>query len=99
MNGAALSTLIVLLFFNTVKIWYVKKRFNIYPFTRKTVYLLLILTAVYSMFFFWNFNLHPILNIVLKGALISVSYLILVYKLNISSDINTIINKFIKSNQ
>ena len=99
MNGAALSTLIVLLFFNTVKIWYVKKKFNIIPFTRKTIYLLLILGAVYGLFFFWNFNFHPIINIGLKSILITLLYLVLVFKMNISSDINTIINKFIKNNQ
>ena len=99
MNGAALSTLIVLLFFNTVKIWYVKKKFNILPFTRKTIYLLLILGAIYSLFFFWEFSFHPIVNIGLKGTLIALSYLVLVYKLNISSDINTIIDKFIKNNR
>ena len=99
MNGAALSTLVVLLFFNTVKIWYVKKKFNILPFTRKTIYLLLILGAIYSLFFFWEFSFHPIVNIGLKGTLIALSYLVLVYKLNISSDINTIIDKFIKNNR
>jgi O-antigen/teichoic acid export membrane protein len=99
MNGAALSTLIVLLFFNTVKIWYVKKKFNILPFTRKTIYLLLILGAIYSLFFFWEFSFHPIVNIGLKGTLIALSYLVLVYKLNISLDINTIIDKFIKNNR
>ena len=99
MNGAALSTLIVLLFFNTVKIWYVKKKFNIIPFTRKTIYLLLILGSVYGLFFFWNFNFHPIINIGLKSILITLLYLVLVFKMNISSDVNTIINKFIKNNQ
>mgnify|MGYP005990428039 CR=1 FL=1 len=99
MNGAALSTLIVLLFFNTVKIWYVKKKFNIQPFTNKTVYLLLVLGIVYGLFFFWDFKFHPIINIGLKGALITLCYLISVYKLNISSDINNNINRIIKSNQ
>jgi O-antigen/teichoic acid export membrane protein len=99
MNGAALSTLIVLLFFNTVKIWYVKKKFNIFPFTKKTIYLLLVLGAVYGLFFFWEFSFHPIVNIGIKGTLITVSYLILIYKLKISLDINKIINKVIKSNR
>ena len=99
MNGAALSTLIVLLFFNTVKIWYVKKKFNIQPFTIKTMYLLLVLGCLYGLFFFWDFSFHPIVTIGLKSALISISYLVIVYKLKISSDINSVIDKIIKSNQ
>lgn len=99
MNGAALSTLIVLLFFNTIKIWYVKKKFNMLPFTKKTMYLLLVLGAVYSLFFFWEFSFHPIINIGLKSALIAICYFVMIYKLKISSDINMIIDKFIKSNQ
>tara|TARA_R110002124_G_scaffold137727_6_gene300720 strand:+ start:692 stop:2152 length:1461 start_codon:yes stop_codon:yes gene_type:complete len=99
MNGAALSTLIVLLFFNTIKIWYVKKKFNILPFTIKTIYLLFVLGVIYGLFFFWDFSFHPLINIGLKGTLITVLYLVIIYKLNISSDINTIINKLIKNNQ
>ncbi len=99
MNGAALSTLIVLLFFNTVKIWYVKKKFNIVPFTIKTIYLLFVLGVVYGLFFFWDFKFHPIINIGLKGVLITILYLFSIYKLKISSDINTIIDKLIKSNR
>lgn len=99
MNGAALSTLIVLLFFNTVKIWYVKKKFNIVPFTIKTIYLLFVLAFVYGLFFFWDFKSHPIINIGLKGVLITILYLVIVYKLKISSDINIIIDKLIKNNQ
>ncbi|WP_347173863.1 lipopolysaccharide biosynthesis protein [Polaribacter uvawellassae] len=99
MNGAALSTLIVLLFFNTVKIWYVKKKFNIQPFTIKTIYLLFVLGVVYGLFFFWDFKFHPIINIGLKSILITLAYLVIIYKLNISSDINTIINRLIKSNR
>ncbi len=99
MNGAALSTLIVLLFFNTVKIWYVKKKFNIVPFTIKTIYLLLVLGVIYGVFFFWDFKFHPIINIGLKGVLITILYLFSIYKLKISSDINSIIDKLIKSNR
>jgi len=99
MNGAALSTLIVLLFFNTIKIRYVKKKFNMLPFTKKTIHLLLVLGAIYGLFFFWEFTFHPIINIGLKGILITVCYLIIIYKLKISLDINTIIDKIIKNNQ
>lgn len=99
MNGAALSTLIVLLFFNTVKLWYVKYKFNIQPFNKKTLILALVVLLLYSAFFFWEFSFHPILNIGIKGSLITLLYLLLMYTLNISKEVNTIINKLIKNNQ
>ena len=99
MNGAALSTLVVLLVFNTVKIWYVKKKFQIFPYTSKTLLLLFVIGIFYSLFFFWNFNFHPIINIGLKSGIIILCYVFIVYQLKISSEINTLIQKFIKSNR
>lgn len=99
MNGAALSTLIVILFFNTVKVFYVKMKFKMQPFTYKTIILLFLILAFYVAFFSWDFSFHPIINIALKSLIVSVVYLLIVYKLKISSDVNTLVNRFIKSNQ
>jgi O-antigen/teichoic acid export membrane protein len=95
-EGAALSTLLVVLVFNTIKLLYVKIKFDLYPFTSKTGVLLLLLIVFYGLFFFWNFSFHPFLNIVFKGILITVLYLFMIYKLSISKDINMVLNKLIK---
>ncbi len=99
MNGAALSTLLVILFFNTVKIWYVKQKFKILPFSIKTLYIIVLIVIVYSIFYSWDFSFHPILNIALKSMLISILYFVFVYKMKVSLDFNQLINRFIKSNQ
>ncbi|NVK52163.1 MAG: polysaccharide biosynthesis protein [Flavobacteriaceae bacterium] len=99
MNGAALSTLIVLLVFNSVKLWYVKRKFTILPYTLKTFLLLIVLMIFYIAFFSWHFDFHPILNIVLKSIIISFAYVIVIYKLQISSDINLLVSRFIKNNR
>jgi O-antigen/teichoic acid export membrane protein len=99
MNGAALSTLIVLLFFNSVKVWYVKNKFNMLPYTIKTFLLLVVLIIFYLCFYSWDFSFHPIINILLKSIIITIVYLVMVYYLKISSDINLLVNKFIKGNQ
>jgi len=95
MNGAALSTLIVIIFFNTLKLWYVKKKFNLLPFTNKTVLLLLIIIVFYGLFYGWNFSFHPLINIFLKSGLISVTYLLTVRKMNISKEVNNVLNNFL----
>jgi O-antigen/teichoic acid export membrane protein len=95
MNGAALSTLLVILIFNTIKLWYVKKKFNLLPFTNKTIASFILILIFYFAFHFWNFNLHPLLNIILKSTLIVVSYVFIAYKLKVSEQINLAINKLI----
>lgn len=95
MNGAALSTLFVILVFNTIKIWYVKKKFNIMPFTKKTVLIFLIIIAFFFSFYFWNFKINPFVNIFLKSSLIVLTYVFLIYKLNASEQITAAINKLI----
>lgn len=99
MNGAALSTLVVLLIFNTVKIGYVKVKFKILPFTIKTLILLIVICVFYAVFSIWDFQFYPILNILLKSALISGTYILVVYKLKISPDINKLILRLIKNNR
>ena len=95
MNGAALSTLIVILFFNSLKLWYVKKTFGLNPFTRQTVYLLFIIIVIYGLFSFWDFPFHPILNILLKSSIIVFLYFFVVKKGAISADINALFTKYL----
>lgn len=94
-EGAALSTLLVVLVFNTIKLWYVKRKFDLYPFTSKTGILLLLICVFYGGFVCWNFKFHPLLNIVFKSSLVTVVYLITIYKLKISQEINGVLNKIL----
>ena len=93
-DGAALSTLIVVLIFNTLKIWYVNKRFKIFPYDKKTKKLLIILVLISFSFYFWNFIFHPIINILLKSILIIILYLFTINKFRISNEINNLFSNF-----
>ena len=95
-EGAALSTLIVVLVFNTIKLCYVKRKFNLYPFTSKTGTLLFLLITFYGFFFFWDFNFCPLMNIILKGFIITVLYILAIYKLRVSDEINVLLKKSLK---
>lgn len=92
-DGAALSTLLVVFFFNTLKIIYVKAKFKMHPFTKNSIKLLLILLVLFGVFSFWNFNFHPLINIALKGILIVGVYLFLILQLNISNEISSVLKK------
>ncbi|TMM31975.1 lipopolysaccharide biosynthesis protein [Polaribacter aestuariivivens] len=105
-NGLALATLIVIVFANTFKLYFVKKKFSITPFTNKTFKMILIIAGLYFGFIFWDFPIsniylwkfpiHPIINIILKSILITSIYLYLIFKLNISNEFDLLLQKFYK---
>ncbi|MFY0631506.1 MAG: oligosaccharide flippase family protein [Flavobacteriaceae bacterium] len=95
-NGAAISTLIVVLFFNSIKLWYVKKKFSLVPYSQKTLLLLVLIVLFFCAFHFIEFSFHPIINIGLKSFLIVIGYIIIVKQLNISEDINKVLKKYLK---
>jgi len=105
-DGLALATLIVIFFANTFKLYFVKKKFLITPFTDKTLKMFLIIMGLYLGFNFWDFPIadvyffklpiHPAINIALKSLLIIPIYLFLVIKLNISPEIKNLTQCFYK---
>jgi O-antigen/teichoic acid export membrane protein len=105
-NGLALATLIIILIFNSVKLYFVKSKFSMSPFTDKSWKLFFIILLLMVSFYFWNFSIplvevfdkdiSPILNIIFKSLLIIICYLFLIFKLSISEQINTLLRKYIK---
>ncbi|TXD48730.1 lipopolysaccharide biosynthesis protein [Polaribacter sp. IC073] len=105
-DGLALATLIVIFCANTFKLYFVKKKFSITPFTNKTVKMIAIIAVLYMAFNFWDFPIdniyiwdfpvHPILNIALKSILIVVAYIFLIFKLNISTELDNLLKKYYK---
>lgn len=67
--GAALATLISTIIFNTVKIIFIKSKFDLIPYTFNSVKTLLISIVSFAMvYYFPNFG-HPLLNILIKGGI------------------------------
>ena len=98
-NGAAIATLIVVVVYSVAKIIYLKSKLNIQPFDTNTIKLAVIISAIFGLFYFWNFNFHPIINIGLKGIIISVLYFLLINKMHISKDINGFVAKYVAKNE
>ena len=90
-EGSAFATLLTIIIYNTIKLFYVVKKMNLYPFTIKTAYSFGILVVCFLLFFFWEFPFHAIINIGLKSILISVFYWFLNYKLEISEEVNKVV--------
>ena len=94
--GAATATFMAVSIYNTIKLIYVYKKFNILPFTKETVVVMLLLVGLGVVFYYIPIVSHPIISIASKGALITAIYLWCLYKFNISEDIHLILDKILK---
>jgi O-antigen/teichoic acid export membrane protein len=92
-EGAAWATLISVVVYNTIKLWFVVRKMNLFPFTANTLKSFAIMGIVFLMFYFWDFQFHPLLNIILKSTLIVPVYVFLNYRFKISSEINDLIDQ------
>lgn len=98
-NGAALATFIVVFMYSIVKIVYILAKIKIQPFSLNTLKLLLSVLLLYVIFYFWNFNFHPILNIILNSTLIIIMYFLVMHKMKLSKDLNDLVLKFVRKNK
>jgi O-antigen/teichoic acid export membrane protein len=95
-EGSAFATFLAVFIYNTIKIIFVKKKFNMQPFTLASLKIVLTLIALFLVFYFWEFPFHPIVNIILKSTVVGLVYFSLIYKLNVSEDITEQIKKYLK---
>ncbi|MGY0406917.1 MAG: lipopolysaccharide biosynthesis protein [Polaribacter sp.] len=105
-NGLALATMLTILVFNTIKLWFVHRKFGITPFTPKSLKLFFIITILLGTFYFWDFSvpkitildfsISPIINIAIKSILITILYIFLIFKLRISNEFASLLKIFYK---
>lgn len=93
--GAAIATCVAYLCYAFAKAYYVYHKLKMHPWTSKTWSSLLLIATTILLFYFWDFSWHSILNIALKSVLISFIYLIALYKMKLSTEINAIIKKYL----
>lgn len=95
-NGSAFATFIAILIYNTIKIVFIKKKFRMLPFTENSFKLSVLLIIGFVGFYFWDFDFHPILNMLFKSIIIGSLYTIVIYKMNISDEITLLIKKYLR---
>jgi len=95
-NGAGIATFIAIFAYNSIKLFFVYKKFKMVPFTRFTLYIALLIIACVVLFYFWDFPFHPIINITLKSILIAMVYSYTVYVFDFSEDISNLVKRYLK---
>lgn len=94
-DGAAMATLIAITLYSMAKLMFVVFKMKLFPFTNQTVYSLVVSLAVFFLFYYWDFGYHPVVNIVLKSALLTVVYVYVNYQLKLSPDLNEVMDKVV----
>lgn len=95
-EGSAFATLITVMIYNTIKLFYVVRKMDLYPFSFKTLYSLSILVICFCLFYFWDFPFHTLVNIIFKSILITIFYGYLNYKLQISEEVNKVVDSLLQ---
>ena len=94
-NGAALATVLVVLFFGMIKIFYVKNKFKMNPYSKNTIKIILLIGVLFFVFYFIRLSINPFLGVLIKSMLILVIYLFIIIKLHLSDDLNKLIQKYL----
>lgn len=95
-EGSAFATFLAVCIYNTIKIIFVKRKFNMLPFSKASLKIILTLIVLSITFYFWDFPFLPMVNIAIKSVVIGLIYAVVIYKLNVSEDISNQIKKHLK---
>ena len=95
--GAAYATLIVLTIMNSLKIYLVKTKFNIHPYSNDTIKIIILSILSYIIFSNLQLDFQPVINIIVKSSLILILYTLSAYIFRLSNDVNIFIDKFNKN--
>lgn len=98
--GPAIANLFSITIYNTVRIYFLWKKFGLFPFTRRSVYAVSIGALAFSICYFLCNAIHGIPGMFVRSSLFVIIYGGLVYGLKISPDVQPVINtlkqRFIK---
>ena len=88
--GAGYANFISLTVYNVIRIVFLKRKFNIHPFTNKTVYAVIIAFVCYGICYYTFQNFHGFSGIILKGSVFTALYGGAVIYFNLSPDVKPV---------
>lgn len=95
--GAAYATFVSFLVYNIFKLLFVRITFGIHPFNKKSLFIFLVISILTISFYFWDFSTDfALLNIIIKSVIISVIYIIISLKADLSKDLTDLYLKVIQ---
>ncbi|GAB5538686.1 MAG: flippase [Salibacteraceae bacterium] len=92
--GAALGTLLARSLYNFIRYSFLLRLTKLQPFNRNNFKALVIIVMTFVLGYFIQFNgLHPLMELVVKGFILSVAFALPMYWLNVSTDLNQMVDE------
>ena len=91
-NGAAISTFIVLLLFTVLKIFYIMFKINIQPYNLNSLKIIFSIFIVFFISYFVKIDTNPLIEIIIRSLGIVIIYSIMIYFLGISQKLKDLLN-------
>lgn len=95
-NGAAMATALSLMLFNLIRVFIIYFKMGIQPFSKKTIISLCLLLFTYVICVNIPSTSNVFVNILLKSIVAILIFLPLLFKLNLSEDLNNILKGLAK---
>ena len=95
-NGAAMSTLLVIVFFTFFKVIYIKCKLKTQPYNLDSLKIIFVIFSLYILIEQVNIFISPIFEILAKSILISLIYLLSIHFLKLSYRTNDVLKSFKK---
>jgi O-antigen/teichoic acid export membrane protein len=94
--GPAIANLISFTVYNSIRIWFLLKKFNLHPFSIKTIEMLIIALGAYAVSYFITLPLEGIVAMISSTLIFSSIFLFSIYNRNISPDLKPVVNNLLK---
>ena len=91
-NGAAISTFIVLLIFTVLKIIYIRYKVKLQPFNFNSIKIFTSSLLIYFFNSYINLELSPLIEIIIRSIIILMTYVIIIYFFGVSKKMKDLLN-------
>lgn len=91
-NGAAISTFIVLLIFTVLKIIYIRYKVKLQPFNFNSIKIFTSILLIYFFNSYINLELSPLIEIIIRSIIILITYVLVIYFFVVSKKMKDLLN-------
>ena len=91
-NGAAISTFIVLLIFTVLKIIYIRYKVKLQPFNFNSIKIFTSILLSYFFNSYINLELSPLIEIIIRSIIILITYVLIIYFFGVSKKMKDLLN-------
>jgi O-antigen/teichoic acid export membrane protein len=94
--GPAVANLVSFSVYNFVRFWFLWKKFNMQPFSRKTAEVILLSVGVYFPVYFTLGELQGLMGLFARTSAFAIPFVVIAYSRNISPDLKPVVNTILK---